>query len=61
MSNRKGNYKKISQRVELRDIMATRKFIKPLTKDEKESLSDYISQKTLLVYDTDLDYFKEEK
>ena len=57
MSNRKGSYKKISERIELKDILKNKRRIKPLSFGEERELRDYLARKTLLLYDGELDTF----
>ncbi len=61
MSNRKGYYKSVSERIELKDVLAKRRFIKPLSKSEMRELENYLSRKTLIVMDVELDTYKEDK
>lgn len=61
MSNWSYSRKKVSERVELSDVLRNKKIMYKLSKEELEELADYLKWKKLLVYDRELDFFKEEK
>ena len=63
MNNRRGRYYKISERIELSDILK-RKDIpmkRTLSGEEMKELERYLARKVLIVLDKDPDSYKEEK
>jgi hypothetical protein len=61
MSNKHYARKSLSERIELKDILKHRRHPAPLSSLEKAELENYLKRKRLLLYDYELDSYKEEK